>query len=96
MIDKNLNLYMECFAASENQNLIQLSHLPFQNGYYITEYGVILMVKKPNIYCLEDDGWNPAQHYFNLWYDSMVEFSNIPDYIAERLELEKYEMQMCK
>lgn len=96
MDDKNLNLYRECFEASENQSLIQLSHPPFQNGYYITEYGVILMVKKPNIYCLEDDGWNPAQHYFSLWYDSMVDFSDIPSPIAERLGLGEYKIQPCK
>lgn len=96
MSDNGLTLYKECFAASENQDLIQLSHLPFQNGYYITEYGVILMVKKPNIYCLEDDGWNPAQHYFKLWYDSMVEFSDIPSSIAERLGLSEYKIQPCK
>lgn len=90
MVFNDRNLYRECFEASAHKKLIQTSHLPFQDGYYVTEYGVVLMVKMSCIYRLEDDGWNPAQQYFDLWYDSMDDFADIPSDIAERLRLDEY------
>lgn len=96
MTDNGKKLYEECFETSEHQLEIRLSHLPFQNGYYITEYGTILMVRKPNIYRLEKDGWNPAQGYFKLWYDSLDSFADIPPAIVKRLKLDEYEIQPCK
>ncbi len=90
MVFHDANLYQECLEASEHKKLIQTSHLPFQDGYYITEYGVILMVRTPLIYRLEDDGWNRSQQDFALWYDSMDKFADIPSDIAERLRLGEY------
>lgn len=93
MIFNDKNLYRECLEASEYKKLIQTSHLPFRDGYYITEYGIVLMVKTPNIYRLEDDGWNPAQQYFELWYDSMDDFADIPSAVAKRLGLDEYKIK---
>lgn len=90
MVINDKKLYEECFESSAHKKLIQTSHLPFQDGYYITEYGVILMVRTPSIYRLEDDGWHLAQHYFELWYDSMDNFADIPFDIAKRLKLDEY------
>lgn len=90
MVFKNTKLYKECFKVSPYQHKIQFSHLPFQDGYYITEYGIILMVRFPSIYRLNDNGWEPAQQYFDLWYDSMTDFADISEKIAERLGLDRY------
>ena len=92
MVIKDEKLYRECFAASAYKEQITLSHLPFKNGYYITESGIILKVEKPKIFQLETEGWVPAQYYFDLWYDSMKDFSDIPSDIAQRLKLEDHKM----
>lgn len=60
MIIIDRQLYLECFSKSGNQSTIINSHLPFENGYNITEYGIILMVIEPNIYRLDTEGWVPA------------------------------------
>lgn len=92
MIIIDRQLYLECFSKSANQSTIINSHLPFENGYYITEYGIILMVIEPNIYRLDTEGWIPAQHYFDLWYDSTTDFSDIPTSVADRLKLSEYKI----
>ena len=92
MVVKDENLYRECFEASANKERIKLSHLPFQNGYYITEYGIILKVVESNIFRLEAEGWVPAQQYFDLWYDSMTDFSDIPEDIVKHLKLDDYKI----
>lgn len=56
MIIIDRQLYLECFSKSANQSTIINSHLPFENGYNITEYGIILMVIEPNIYRLDTEG----------------------------------------
>ena len=93
MVYNNVKLYRECFEASAHKKQIQTSHLPFQDGYYITEYGTILMVKTPLIYRLEDDGWNPAQPFFDLWYDSTDKFADISPTVAKRLGLDEYKIK---
>lgn len=92
MVIKDEQLYKECFEASKYKKTITFSHLPFKSGYYVTEYGIILMVIEPNIYRLETEGWVIAQNYFDLWYDSMTSFSDIPVSISRRLNLNDYEI----
>lgn len=92
MVIRDEQLYKECFAASEHKKTITNSHLPFKNGYYVTEYGIILMVIFPSIYRLETEGWIAAQNYADLWYDSMTNFSDIPVSISRRLNLNDYEI----
>lgn len=92
MIISDRRLYLECFLKSANQRTIFHSHLPFEDGYYITQYGFILMVISPNIYQLDTEGWVPAQHRFDLWYDSTTDFSDIPASVAERLKLSEYKI----
>ena len=60
MIIIDRQLYLECFSKTANQSTIINSHLPFENGYNITEYGIILMAIEPNIYRLDMEGWVPA------------------------------------
>lgn len=60
MIIIDRQLYLECISKSANQSTIINSHLPFENGHNITEYGIILMVIEPNIYRLDTKGWVPA------------------------------------
>ena len=60
MIIIDRQLYLECFSKSAKQSTIINSHLPFENGYNITEYGIILMAIEPNIYRLDMEGWVPA------------------------------------
>lgn len=93
MVFRDADLYRECLESSRHRKLIQTSHLPFQDGYYITEYGVILMVRESLIYRLEDDGWNPNQRYFELWYDGTDRFADIPSAVAERLGLGEYRIK---
>lgn len=50
------------------------------------------MVIEPNIYRLDTEGWVPAQHYFDLWYDSTTDFSDIPTSVADRLKLSEYKI----
>ena len=90
MVIKDIKLYRECLTASTHKEQITLSHLPFKSGYYITEYGIILKVVEPNIFRLETEGWVPAQYYFDLWYDIMKDFSDIPPDIAQSLKLDDY------
>lgn len=92
MVIKDEKLYRECFAASLHKEQITLSHLPFKDGYYVTEHGIILKVVEPNIFRLETEGWVPAQYYFELWYDSMDDFSDIPPSIVQRLKLNDYKI----
>lgn len=92
MVIRNTQLYEECYAAFEQKETISLSHLSFENGYYITEKGIILKVIVPNIYRLETDGWVRAQNYIDLWYDSMTDFSDIPIGISQRLKLDDYKI----
>lgn len=92
MVIKDEQLYKECFAASEHKKTITVSHLPFKSGYYVTEYGIILMVICPSIYRLETEGWVAAQNYFDLWYDSMTDFADIPVSISRRLNLNDCEI----
>lgn len=60
MIIIDRQLYLECISKTANQSTIINSHLPFENGYNITECGIILMVIEPNIYRLDTEGWVPA------------------------------------
>ena len=82
-------LFEKCFALSKHQNTIRFSHLPFVNGYYVTEHDIILKVKDPSIYRLEDSGWVNAQYYASLWYDSMKDFADIPQKIVDELALDQ-------
>ena len=60
MIIIDRQLYLERISKTANQSTIINSHLPFENGYNITEYGIILMAIEPNIYRLDMEGWVPA------------------------------------
>lgn len=83
-------LFNRCFALSQHQDRIRCSHLPFQDGYYVTEYDIILMVLEPaSIYCLTAEGWEPHAGYAELWHDSYDMFSDIAPEIARELELDK-------
>lgn len=84
-------LFQLCFEASEQKDLIRRSHLPFANGFYVTEYDIVLLVKRPEIYRWETAGWVKASQYFALWYDSMDDFADIPPQVAAELGLGKVE-----
>lgn len=83
------SLYQRCFEASAYQDTIRFSHLPFENGYYVTEANVILMVEKPLVYVLENNTWINDQYFFSLWYDDMKDFADIPPEIVEELQLKE-------
>ncbi len=87
-------LFNQCFQISEQKEIIKTSHLPFEDGYYVTEYDIVLKVMKPTVFVLTDNGFEQSQNHFGLWYDSMTEFVNIPDYIADELLLSKYSIIM--
>lgn len=91
MVFRDTELYKECFEASGHK-----SHPPFRNGYYITEYGTILMVKEYLIYRLEHDGWVRSQNFADLWYGSLDDFCDIPSAIADRFGLDKYGIKPSK
>lgn len=81
-------LFNRCYAVSEHKDTIRCSHLPFEDGYYVTEYDVLLMVINPSsIYRLTMEGWEPCRAYMKLWYDSMDDFSDIPPEIVRELKL---------
>lgn len=83
-------LFKRCFAVSQHQDIIRCSHLPFKDGYYVTEYDILLMVLEPvSIYCLTTEGWEPHAGYVELWYDSYDIFSDIAPGIARELKLDK-------
>ncbi len=83
-------LYDECFGRSEHQELIKLSNLPFQEGYYVTEYDLVFMVRGASPYALCPYGWRRDNRLNELWYDSMTNFTDIPPDIVARLGLEAY------
>lgn len=94
IVKKFPGLFNRCFQISEQKEIIKTSHLPFDDGYYVTEYDIVLKVMKPNVYVLIDKGFEQSQNHFSLWYDSITEFVNIPDYIADELLLPKYSIIM--
>lgn len=83
-------LYDECFGRSEHQELIKLSNLPFQEGYYVTEYDLVFMVRGASPYALRPYGWRRDNRLNELWYDSMTNFADIPPDIVAQLGLEAY------
>lgn len=83
-------LFDECFGRSEHQDLIRLNHLPFQEGYYVTEYDLVIMVRGVSPYALRPEGWRRNDRLNELWYDSMTNFADIPSDIVARLGLEAY------
>ena len=89
---KGEGLFKKCFEQSDKKSQIVNSHLPFEDGYYVTERDVILMVRKPLVYVLTESGWENKQHMVDLWYDSMTDFADIPDDIAAVLRLDEYKI----
>ena len=83
-------LFWRCFALSAHQSVIRNSHLPFEDGYYVTEEEEVLRVRNQNIYYLGVDGWSYCPPYIELWYDSMKDFSDIPESIVKELKLDEY------
>lgn len=81
---------------SDRKNIVTHSHLSFENGYYVTEYDIILKVVKPNIFVLTTKGWDAGQNYYDLWYDSMTCFIDIPQNIVHELNLTTKEMAKQK
>ena len=86
-VKKFPGLFNRCFQISEHKDTIKLSHLPFKDGYYVTDHDIVLRVIKPNIYVLTDKGFKQSQNYFSLWYDGMTEFVNVSDDIENELML---------
>lgn len=82
------DLYKRCYMLSEDKQIIDLSHLPFKDGYYVTEEDIVLKVEKYSVYRLEVDIWVPDQSFISLWYDSMTNFADIPPSIVKELGLE--------
>ena len=80
-------LYDRCFGLSEHKATILYSHLPFEDGFYVTENDIVLKVSKPKIYALTEKGWSPAQEYFKLWYDGVDHFADIAPQVAGELAL---------
>ena len=80
-------LFRRCFEMSAHKEKITSSHLPFESGFYVTEHEIILMVDLNDIYALTNKGWEKAQGYASLWYDSMTDFSDIPGEIIQELNL---------
>lgn len=52
----------------------------------------MLMVRKPLVYVLTESRWENKQSYFDLWYDSMTDLTDIPDDIAAVLRLDEYKI----
>ena len=84
MVQLKEALYAECCAAGEKST----PHPPFEDGDFVTEYGVVLRVVKLRIYRLETEGWAPAQQEFSLWYGGEDDFVRIPPDIARRFDLD--------
>jgi len=82
-------LYTTCFRKSEHQQIILNSHLPFEDGFYVTEYDVVLKVHNNTIYALTEKGWEQNQSFFKLWYDGMTNFADISPKMVEELGLNK-------
>lgn len=94
MSNQYAGLYQECYERSANKQTIDLSHLPFSNGYYVTEDDIPLLVIYPTVYTVYNDTWVVAQHYVKLWYDSEKNFADIPDDVVDRLGFNQYEAKL--
>lgn len=82
-------LFTTCFDMSERKRIIRTSHLPFEDGYYVTEYNVVLKVHNHTIYVLTEMGWEQNQNFYKLWYDGMTDFADISPKLVEELGLDK-------
>lgn len=92
MVRKISGLFEKCFQMSEKKNIIRLSHLPFEDGYYVTEDDIVLCVKKDefSVYVLTNDDWEKGQHFYSLWYDDMTDFADIPDVLMKEFIIPEF------
>lgn len=92
LLKKKINttgLFATCFALSDHKQIIQTSHLPYQDGFYVTENDVVLKVCGYSIYVLTENGWEQNQRFLKLWYDGMADFADISPVMVEMLGLDK-------
>jgi hypothetical protein len=82
-------LFDKCLAMSTQKHIVMGSRLPFADGFYVTERDTVLRVCGHTIYRLTEEGWEQASDFIKLWYDSMVDFVDIPAEMVNGLGFEE-------